>query len=159
MTVEFRPMDVEDLDWVCEAEQGIHAFPWSRTNFADSMAAGYSSWVMRMASERVGYAVLMLVLDEAHLLNISIAPEMQGRGLGSLLLDHLCLVASGFGATQIFLEVRSSNEAGLRLYAKWGFTRIGLRKAYYPAPDGREDAVVMRRGLALIGNEMGSKPS
>ena len=147
MTLEFFPLDANDLAWVSEAEQEIHDFPWSRTNFADSLAAGYSSWVIRVDGERVGYAVLMLVMDEAHLLNISVTPAMQGRGFGSLLLEHLCAAAVGFGATHIFLEVRSSNETGLRLYDKWGFARIGLRKAYYPAAMGREDAIVMRRQL------------
>lgn len=140
-------MLVEDLDWVSETEQQIYPFPWSRTNFADSLSAGYSSWIMQLDGEVAGYAVLMLVMDEAHLLNISIKSSLQGRGLGSLLLDHLCLKAAGFGATQMFLEVRSSNEAGLRLYDKWGFARIGRRKAYYPAEQGREDAIVMRRML------------
>jgi ribosomal-protein-alanine N-acetyltransferase len=74
---------------------------------------------------------------------------MQGQGLGSMLLAHLCKVAVAFGATQLFLEVRSSNEAGLRLYDKWGFVRIGCRKDYYPAAQGREDAIVMRRELEL----------
>lgn len=140
-------MLTEDLDWVSEAEQGIYPFPWSRTNFADSLSAGYSSWVVQRDGEAVAYAVLMLVMDEAHLLNISVKAALQRRGLGSLLLDHLCIVALGFGATQMYLEVRSSNEAGLRLYDKWGFSRIGRRKDYYPAAQGREDAIVMRRAL------------
>jgi ribosomal-protein-alanine N-acetyltransferase len=143
----FRPMLVEDLDWVSKAEQDIYPFPWSHTNFADSLSAGYSSWIMLLDGETAAYAVLMLVMDEAHLLNISVRPAMQGRGLGSHMLEHLCIAALGFGATQMFLEVRSSNEAGLRLYDKWGFARIGCRKAYYPAAQGREDAIVMRREL------------
>jgi ribosomal-protein-alanine N-acetyltransferase len=102
---------------------------------------------MLIADEPVAYAVLMQIVDEAHLLNISVRRDWQGRGLGSELLEHLCTAASRFGASQMFLEVRSSNIAGLRLYDKWNFTRIGRRKAYYPAVDGREDAIVMRREL------------
>jgi len=143
----FRPMNPEDLDWVSRTEQGIYPFPWSRTNFADSLSAGYSSWIMLVDGKPVAYAVLMLIMDEAHLLNISVIPASQGRGLGAVLLDHLCGVALHFGGTQMFLEVRASNEAGLKLYDKWGFRRIGRRKAYYPAAEGREDAVVMRREL------------
>jgi ribosomal-protein-alanine N-acetyltransferase len=143
----FRPMTAEDLDWVSEAEKSIYPFPWSHTNFADSLSAGYSSWLMLVEGIPVAYAVLMLIMDEAHLLNISVTPNMQKRGLGTALLDHLSSVALDFGATQMFLEVRASNEAGLRLYDKWGFARIGRRKAYYPALDGREDAIVMRREL------------
>jgi [ribosomal protein S18]-alanine N-acetyltransferase len=143
----FRPMREDDLDWVSQTEQGIYPFPWSRTNFADSLSAGYSSWVMLIDGEPVGYAVLMLIMDEAHLLNISIEPTRQRNGLGALLLEHLCVVALHAGGTQMFLEVRASNAAGLRLYDKWGFARIGQRKAYYPAVNGREDAIVMRREL------------
>ncbi|WP_416384919.1 ribosomal protein S18-alanine N-acetyltransferase [Uliginosibacterium silvisoli] len=145
--VVFRPMAEEDLDWVSQTEQGIYAFPWSRTNFADSLSAGYSSWIMLVDGQAVGYAVLMLVMDEAHLLNISIKPALQGRGLGTLLLEHVCAVASRAGGVQMFLEVRASNEAGLRLYDKWSFVRIGQRKDYYPAVNGREDAIVMRREM------------
>lgn len=148
MTFGFRPMLPEDLDWVSQTEQSIYPFPWSLNNFADSLSAGYSSWIMQAEGKAVAYAVLMMIVDEAHLLNISVQPTLQRRGLGSLLLEHVCIVAQRFGATQIFLEVRASNEAGQRLYDKWGFQRIGLRKGYYPAPQGREDAIVMRRELA-----------
>lgn len=141
-----RPMQPDDLDWVSAAEARIHAFPWSRNNFADALMAGYSSWVMCDADQVcMGYAVLMLVMDEAHLLNISIEPERQRNGLGTRLLSHLNEVARHVHATQMFLEVRASNAAGLGLYERWGFEEIGRRKAYYPAPEGREDAIVMRR--------------
>jgi ribosomal-protein-alanine N-acetyltransferase len=149
MSVEFRPMVAEDLDWVSETEQNIYSFPWSHRNFADSLSAGYSSWVMCVDGEHVAYAVLMIVVDEAHLLNISVVPVRQGLGFGARLLDHLCAVGLGFGATQMFLEVRSSNENGLHLYDKWGFVRIGRRKGYYPTAEGREDAIVMRRALTV----------
>ncbi len=147
MSLAFRPMSGADLDWVSAAEREIYTFPWSRQNFADSLHAGYSSWVTELEGEACGYAVLMLVLDEAHLLNISVLEALRGRGLGSLLLDQLCAVSRQGGATQMFLEVRRSNAAGLRLYEKWGFSEIGVRKGYYPAPQGREDAIVMRRAL------------
>jgi ribosomal-protein-alanine N-acetyltransferase len=150
-------MQAEDLDWVAEAEQAIYPFPWSRANFADSLDAGYSSWVMQREKAALGYAVLMQVVDEAHLLNISIMPALQGRGLGSQLLEHLCVVAQRFGARQMYLEVRDSNVAGQRLYDKWNFERVGRRKAYYPAPNGREDAIVMRRELNAQGNSPGGE--
>lgn len=143
----WAPMKIDDLDWVLQAEQTLHTFPWTRKNFEDSLCAGYSCWVMRLDGALVGYAVMMSVLDEAHLLNISVAQAVQGRGLGALLLDHLCDVARRAGAIQMLLEVRPSNNAAQRLYMSAGFELLSVRKAYYRAHEGREDALVMQRKL------------
>lgn len=145
--LEFVPMRETDVDAVVAAEGRIYPFPWSRGNFADSLAAGYSSWVCREEGELAGYAVMMVVMDEAHLLNLSILPERQRRGLGSDLLSHLFHVARQHGARRMLLEVRPSNVSGLALYRRFVFSEIGRRKGYYPAHDGREDAVVMEREL------------
>lgn len=145
--VEFVPMSEGDLDWVVARERELHAFPWTRGNFADSLAAGYSCWLMKAGGQAVGYAVMMLVLDEAHLLDISIDREAQGRGHGAALLGHLRAEARRHGATQFFLEVRPSNAAALSLYRSNGFEHVGRRRDYYPAADGREDAIVMRCAL------------
>lgn len=143
----FLPMDENDLDWVVVAEKDLHAFPWTRGNFVDSLAAGYSAWVMRIGDNAVGYAVVLLVMDEAHLLNISVQRAFQGCGLGRRLLDFVADTARQRGAAQLFLEVRPSNLAALGLYEAYGFDVIGRRRAYYPAHDGREDAIVMRKSL------------
>lgn len=137
-----------DLAWVLENEEELHAFPWTRGNFADCLKAGYSAWVMHHAGAPVGYAVMLTVLDEAHLLNISIARAAQRRGFGSVMMQYLCAVAKRLGATQFFLEVRPSNVSAQALYARHDFVLVGRRKNYYPAPNGhREDAIVMRRDL------------
>lgn len=143
----WAPMKFDDLDWVLQTEQVLHPFPWTRKNFEDSLFAGYSCWVMRLDGALAGYAVMMSVLDEAHLLNISVAQAVQGRGLGALLLDHLCDVAKRAGAIQMLLEVRPSNQAAQRLYVKAGFGLLSVRKGYYRAHEGREDALVMQRNL------------
>lgn len=143
----FRPMQFEDLDRVMEIEPTIYSHPWSRGNFSDSLHAGYSCWVYESEGEVVGYAVVMTVLDEAHLLNISIAAEHQGRGLGRELLNHLIDIARRHGATMMFLEVRPSNKNAIALYESIGFNEFSIRKGYYPAHNGREDAILM--GLAL----------
>ena len=145
--IQFVPMQPTDLDWVAEQDQALYPFPWSAGNFADSMAVGYSCWIMRDDGERVGYAVLMPVLDEAHILNISVVKARQRGGLGRMLLAQLGKVARDAGARQIFLEVRPSNLPALALYEHAGFERIGRRKGYYPAVGGREDAIVMRLPL------------
>jgi ribosomal-protein-alanine N-acetyltransferase len=144
----FSPMSQSDLDWIVDSERELHAFPWTRGNFVDALASGYSSWVMRHDGEPAAYAVMLLVLDEAHLLNISVARAMQRRGLGTICLDYLFKQARLRGATQLFLEVRPSNAPALALYRRHGFVVVGRRKRYYPAPGGeREDAQVMRLEL------------
>ncbi|MCX7178748.1 MAG: ribosomal protein S18-alanine N-acetyltransferase [Proteobacteria bacterium] len=144
---EFVPMSPDDLDAVMVAEQRIYAFPWTRGNFDDSLSSGYSAWTMREAGHLLGYAVMMLVLDEAHLLNISIVPESQGHGLGSVLLKYLLALAAGQGVRRLFLEVRPSNTAGRAFYQRHGFVQIGERADYYPAPQGREAALVLEKTL------------
>lgn len=135
----------EDLDWVAAQEQLLHAFPWSRGNFSDSLGAGYLAYVLRSGKEPVAYAVMMTALDEAHLLNISVTRALQGRGIGFDFLRRLADEARGSGAAQMYLEVRPSNAAAVHLYHKAGFEKVGLRKRYYPAADGgREDAILMR---------------
>jgi ribosomal-protein-alanine N-acetyltransferase len=146
-SLSFAPMAEHDLDWVVEQEASLHRFPWSRGNFTDSLAAGYGCWLMLETGVPVGYAVMLCVLDEAHLLHISVVRAAQERGLGSRLLEHLFSTARGKGLRQFFLEVRPSNLSALALYRRAGFVEIARRRGYYPSPDGREDAIVMRLEL------------
>lgn len=148
--IEMLPMNANDLDGVLAIENAVYPFPWTRGNFADSLAAGYSAWVCRIGGELVGYAVIMMVLDEAHLLNISVDQSRHGMGFGARLLRHAMSVARTLGARMLLLEVRPSNERALQLYKHFGFVRIGVRKAYYPAHDGREDALVLTHALAEV---------
>lgn len=143
----FAAMNDGDIDAVLAMEQRIYAFPWTRGNFVDSLVSGYSAWMMREGDRMLGYAVMMLVLDEAHLLNISILPERQRTGLGSRLLQHLFEVARAHGAARMYLEVRQSNVTGCSFYLRHGFARIGERPDYYPARNGRETALVLERSL------------
>ena len=137
----------DDVDAVTAAEQRILQFPWTRGNFTDSLDAGYSAWVMREAGQMVGYGVVMMAVDEAHLLNIGVMPERQRRGLGRRLLDHFCDIAREQGAKRMLLEVRRSNVQARAFYDRLGFIPIGERRGYYEAPDGRESAVVMALDL------------
>ncbi|MDR1661603.1 MAG: ribosomal protein S18-alanine N-acetyltransferase [Azoarcus sp.] len=140
-------MDERDLDWVAAQEASLHAFPWTRRNFTDSLACGHLCRLMFDGAFPVAYAVMLMALDEAHLLNFNVAIAEQGRGLGRCLLESLFDEARCNGGLQLFLEVRSSNAPALALYRRSGFIEIGRRAAYYPAREGREDAIVMRRGL------------
>lgn len=140
----FAPMREEDLEQIATSERVIYPFPWSLTNFSDALASGYSCWVMRHEGILIAYGVVMVVLDETHLLNISVLPSSQRQGVGSRLLSFLQEQARQHGAAQMFLEVRVSNGVAHGFYLRRGFSEIGRRKAYYPAENGREDAIVMR---------------
>ncbi len=140
------PMTSRDLASVMVIENQAYPFPWSSGNFQDSLAAGYSMWVLREHQVMLGYMVWMSVVDEAHLLNITLTPARQGHGLGQWMMRSLVSQVREAGLHRIVLEVRPSNTRALRLYEKSGFKRIGLRKGYYPsAPEtaAREDAIVM----------------
>ncbi|WP_227814869.1 ribosomal protein S18-alanine N-acetyltransferase [Nitrogeniibacter aestuarii] len=142
-----RPMCSEDVSWVMLHEPQLYPYPWSAGNFSDSLSAGYLCRILEVDGQAAGYAVMMLILDEAHLLNISVVAEHHGKGFGHLLLQRMCDEAHRAGACQCFLEVRPSNTPAVSLYERFGFTPIGRRRGYYPAPEGREDAVVMRLAL------------
>jgi ribosomal-protein-alanine N-acetyltransferase len=145
---DYAPMVMDDLDEVYALELSVYPHPWSRGNFSDSLAAGYHAWVLREQGELAGYFLLMAAVDEAHLLNVSVAASRQRQGLGRYLLDKIAACARGLGAESVLLEVRPSNLRALSVYRRYGFAEIGRRKAYYPAHNGqREDAIVMRYTL------------
>ena len=144
-------MTMDDVAQVMEIENDIYAFPWTPGNFGDSIGAGYGCWLYLEGDAVVGYAVVMVGAGEAHLLNLSIRREHQRRGLGWRLLAALMDAAHTQGARNMLLEVRPTNHAGTAIYGKAGFARLGVRKAYYPAKNGREDAWVYGRELSAEG--------
>jgi ribosomal-protein-alanine N-acetyltransferase len=143
----YRKIGDADLEQVVSIENAVHAHPWSRGNFVDSIGAGYHCWIAERVSQVVGYGVVMVGAHEAHLLNLSVAPDWQRRGIGGELTRFFVKLARDYGADKIFLEVRPSNIAARALYARSGFEEIGMRRDYYPAAQGREDAVVMELKL------------
>lgn len=151
-------MQLGDIDAIMQIEPTIYSHPWTRGNFSDSLNSGYSAWVLHETcalqenSEMIGYALMMRVMDEAHLLNLSIAKTQQKRGLGRYLLEFMLKTAKNHQASNMFLEVRPSNISAIALYEKLGFCEIAVRRGYYPADPktseiGREDAILM--GLVL----------
>ena len=164
---QLAPMTLDHIARVVAIENTIYEFPWTLGNFSDSLQAGYHCWLWVDGSDRAehsiaGYAVVMLAAGEAHLLNLSVARTAQGRGLGAQLLDALMAAALAHNAHEMLLEVRPSNTAGRALYARAGFRQLGVRKNYYPAKDGREDALVLGRALTEMpdgGGNAGSNSS
>ena len=142
--LDYRAMTEADLDPIMAIEEVIYTYPWTRGNFTDTLRAGGHGWIMTLSGVPVGYAVLSTGAGEAHLLNISVAAAWQRRGFGRELLAYVIERARVMEFTAIFLEVRASNTGALVLYCKMGFSRIGVRKGYYPAPVGREDAIVLQ---------------
>ncbi|MDN5781805.1 MAG: ribosomal protein S18-alanine N-acetyltransferase [Luteimonas sp.] len=138
-----RPMREDDLETVMEIEHRAYPFPWTHGIFRDCLRAGYPAWILHEDERLLGYGVLSVAADEAHVLNLCIDPRMQGHGLGRRLLRALLKLAYGHGARRMFLEVRPSNPHAVALYQDEGFNEIGRRPRYYPAHVGREDAIVM----------------
>ncbi|ENU92688.1 ribosomal-protein-alanine acetyltransferase [Acinetobacter vivianii] len=135
-------MQERDLESVAAIERLVQTHPWSKQQFQESLAS-YQCTVYEQANQVVGFCILQPVLDEANLLLMAIHPSQQGKGLGYALLDDSIQQLKN-NPIQIFLEVRESNTAAIRLYEKTGFHQIDLRKNYYPNPDGsREHAVIM----------------
>jgi ribosomal-protein-alanine N-acetyltransferase len=141
--VRVQPLEAEALAEVLAIEQALYEFPWTLGNFRDSLRAGYSCWAYLEDDRLIGYAIVMLAAGEGHLLNLSIAASDQRRGHGARLLGHVVRVARDYGARVLFLEVRPSNEPAQRLYGTHGFHPVGVRRGYYPAREGREDAIVL----------------
>lgn len=157
--VRLEPLDASRLDAVLHIEQRAYSHPWTRGNFLDGLRTGYHMRVLvagEGAGETVlGYYIAMQGVAEAHLLNITVAPQYQGQGWARLMLDALALWARGVPAQPplelLWLEVRAGNQRALQVYEAHGYRRVGLRKDYYPDGHGRrEDAVVMNLPLAPV---------
>jgi len=144
---ELASMRERDLAEVMAIEKAIYTHPWTLGNFADSLRAGYECRSWRLNGELIGYFVLMAAAGEAHLLNLSIAEPHQRRGHGTALLREAAGLARALGAKNVFLEVRPSNCAAQGLYMRFGFRKVAVRRGYYPAHSGREDALVLTLAL------------
>ncbi len=145
--MQVRAMTREDIPAVIAIEQSAYSFPWSPGIFADCLRVGYRCHVVEDQGDICGYAIYSVAVDEAHLLNLCVSPARRRSGFASVLLDHVLRELMLAGVDRVFLEVRPSNKAALRLYIREGFERIGRRMGYYPSDEGREDALVLLRNL------------
>ena len=146
--LSFLAMREQDLEAVAAIETDVYVFPWTIGNFRDSLLSGYDCWACWTSGELIGYAVVMTALDEVHLLNFAVASRWQQRGVGAAFLQFLIDLAGKARRDVLYLEVRPSNAAGLRLYDRFGFKKLGVRRDYYPAMTGREDALFLGLSLA-----------
>mgnify|MGYP000222762118 FL=1 len=148
LAVQWAPLTEMDLELVVAIEKQCYSHPWSLGNFKDALKAGNWTQGLKTDGAWIGYFVAMSVLDEVHLLNITVAPTFQRQGWARCLLQSLSLWSQAHQASSLWLEVRESNARALKLYQAFGFEQVGLRKDYYPAGrSSREAAVVMRMAL------------
>ena len=142
--VRLEELSLGQLEHVLAIESQAYEFPWSRGNFTDSLSSGYAVHLLCAGEQVLGYYVAMRGVDEAHLLNLTVAPQFQRQGWARMLLEALVLWARSQAAQWLWLEGRVSNVRAIALYQAFGFHRVGERPRYYPAAGGaREDAVVM----------------
>lgn len=150
--LQFSPMTLEDVPRVMETEKSVYPYPWTDGIFRDCIRVGYQCWLAYEDGRLIGHAVASIAANESHLLNLSIAADDQGKGYGKQFVEFLVDIVRQRGALSILLEVRPSNPAAIGLYQSCGFNEIGCRKNYYPAENGRENALLFARELVPDGN-------
>ncbi len=144
-----RQMTEADLDAVMAIEEAVYPFPWTRGIFADCLQIGYLCQVLERNGDIVAYSIMSVAVEEAHLLTIVVSNKEQGKGYGKFLLNNMIALAIQAGAATMYLEVRLSNLPAIQLYHQRGFNELGIRKNYYPAENGREDALIFALDLSL----------
>jgi ribosomal-protein-alanine N-acetyltransferase len=146
-SVDIRPMHELDIPMVVAVEKAAYQFPWSEGIFRDCLRVGYVCRVLDVAGDLAGYGIMSVGAGEAHILNVCVRNEYRCRGFARKTLLYLVERARAAGMHEAFLEVRPSNVAAARLYHSLGFEQVGIRRGYYQAATGREDASVLRKLL------------
>ncbi len=145
-TVYIREMYPDDIPEIVSIERLSFSTPWSETSFRSEIYSRYSvTRVAELNGVIVGYICVKHVADECHLLNLAVHPDYRRRGIARALLDNVIQELRIEGCRFFYLEVRSSNYAARKLYEKFGFNMVGVRKGYYINP--AEDAVIMMMEL------------
>ena len=142
-----RPLATVDLDAVMDIESRAYDFPWTQGIFRDCLRVGYCCWCYENDGLVQGYGVMSVAAGESHILNLTVRPESQRQGIGSKLMKHFLQLARRHDADIVMLEVRPTNLSAIGLYEKMGFNEIGVRRNYYPAAEGREDALLLALSL------------
>jgi ribosomal-protein-alanine N-acetyltransferase len=142
-----RQMQDSDVAAVIAVERAAYPHPWTEAIFRDCLRVGYSCWVALHGAETIGHGVMQVAAGESHVLNLCVHPDWQRQQLGRRILRRLLSIARDQNADTAFLEVRATNQAAIGLYQSEGFCEVGVRRGYYPALAGREDAIIMARSL------------
>lgn len=144
-----RPMTQKDVPIVANIAQSVMPFAWIQQSFYDCLTPDYHAFVIAqgeqgLANQLLGFIVVLNQVGESQLLTMGLRQKYQRQGLGRQLLSHVISLAKQQRLTCMWLEVRASNQAAIALYASVGFNQVSVRRSYYPANDGREDAIVMK---------------
>ena len=147
MKINFRPMNKNDIYYVHGIESLTNETPWSENNFYDALRFSKAD-VVTIDGKVNGYVIYQYVMDEIHLLNISVAPQFIGKSIGYQLLKRVVDQSKYTFKKRIFLEVRESNQRAIKFYRRNGFQEAGVRKNYYKLNFGREDGLIMQKNLS-----------
>jgi ribosomal-protein-alanine N-acetyltransferase len=141
--IRLRRATSEDIEEIYGLEESCFPTPWAKADMLKDLRENLLSTYMiaETAGEVIGYAALWTVLDEGHVLNVAMRPDMRGQGIATMMLSSLLEAGREKGAKSFTLEVRPSNESAIALYEKFGFKTVGVRKEYYA--DNKEDALIM----------------
>lgn len=142
-----RPMREIDVEAIIDIEHSAYDFPWTPGIFHDCLRVGYSCWVLGQHNPVDSYGIMTVGAGECHILNVCVRPLLQNTGLGRFMMEHLLDLAGEYRADTAFLEVRPTNKSAIHLYESMGFNRVGVRRGYYPAAQGREDALILAKTL------------
>ena len=146
--LEFRPMSPADVEEVMRLETSVYQFPWTERIFRDCIRVGYDCWLALKDNIIVAHAVVSTAAGESHVLNLAVTEEYQGKGIGKQFIRFLLGIAASKQAEIMMLEVRPSNVRAISCYNSAGFNEIGCRKDYYPAPNGKEDALLFAKQIS-----------
>ena len=141
-------MTLDDVDAVMLLENEVYQFPWTDRIFMDCIRVGYDCWLALLENRVVAHAVISVAAGESHILNLSVTEDHQGKGIGKQFIQFLLNIAHNKRAQIMMLEVRPSNVRAIKCYNSAGFNEIGSRKDYYPAPNGKEDALLFARQIS-----------
>lgn len=147
-SIQFRSATVTDLPQIAEIENKVHISPWSSQQLRQSIETSDVFWVALEQRSIIAYCVLMPVAGQCELLNLAVHSKWQGKGVGRICLSHVFQQAQLQSIEEIFLEVRETNQAAIKLYLNSGFRSVGCRKNYYQVEGHGEDALIMQRVLS-----------
>ncbi|NTS77125.1 ribosomal protein S18-alanine N-acetyltransferase [Catenovulum sp. SM1970] len=146
-TYEFHALSEADIEAIFKIEQACHQVPWSLNTISSCFGPRYYCLGLKQNNQLLGFAFFEHICGEATLMDIAIAPNHQGQGLGRALLNQGIDWCRTQGNQLLWLEVRVSNDNAISLYQQLGFSEVAVRENYYPCKTGKEDALVMSLSL------------
>jgi ribosomal-protein-alanine N-acetyltransferase len=142
MDIKIEPMDINSIEEVLEISELSFPIPWSRKSFEQELSNVFANYfVAKLDTKVIGYGGMWIIIDEGHITNIAVHPKYRNQGVGDSILNKMIYTCNEKKVIAMTLEVRVSNMAAQKLYAKYGFNSEGVRKKYYE--DNGEDAIIM----------------